>query len=94
MNTTYQPSGDGEVPSIVPPLPSGVGETPSKRIPHKYKYICKSKCKQFALEFAKANRAAKFTRVSEEFLISCEIAVRNHMQSRIKSHPSKGKTLM
>lgn len=66
----------------------------NKRVPHKFKYICRSKCKQFALEFAKANRAHKFTRVSEEFLLSCEIAIRNHIQSRIKSHPSSGKTLM
>ncbi len=58
-----------------------------------FKLICVSKCKAFALEFAEANRAQKFTRVSEEFLISCEAALKSHIQSRIKSHPSKGKTL-
>lgn len=68
---------------------------PSPRLSaYKFKYICRSKCKQFALEFAKVNRAHKFTRVSEEFLLSCEAALRNHIQSRIKSHPSVGKTLM
>lgn len=65
--------------------------TPTK---FKFNYICASKCKKLALEFAKANRAQKFTRVSEEFLISCEVALKNHIMSRIKAHPSKGKTLM
>lgn len=94
MNTTYQPTGDGEIPSQVPNLQSGVGDAPVKRIPHKFKYICKSKCKQLALEISKQHKAGKFTRVSEEFLISCEIAVRNHILSKVKSHPSIGKTLM
>ena len=60
----------------------------------KFKLICASKCKKFALEFAKANRAKQFTRVSEDFLISCEVALKSHIQGRIKMHPSKGKTLM
>lgn len=64
----------------------------------RFKLICASKCKKFALEFARSNpapsRAQKFTRVSEDFLISCESALKTHIQSRIKSHPSKGKTLM
>lgn len=67
---------------------------PTNRIAYKFKYVCKSKCKKFALEFAKINRPSnKFTRVSEDFLISCEVAVKNHIQSRIRSHPSIGKTL-
>ena len=65
--------------------------TPAKM---RYKLICASKCKKFALEFAQANRAKEFTRVGEDFLISCEVALKNHIMSRIKSHPSKGKTLM
>ena len=74
--------------------PSTENTTPTKRIPYKFQYICKSKVKKFALEFAKVNRPAnKFKRCSEEFLISCEIALKNHIQSRIKSHPSNGKTL-
>lgn len=60
----------------------------------KFNLICVSKCKKFALDFAKANRAQAFTRVGEDFLISCEAALKSHIQSRIKSHPSKGKTLM
>lgn len=60
----------------------------------KFKLICASKCKKFALEFSKANRAKEFTRVSEDFLISCEVALKQHIQGRIKMHPSKGKTLM
>lgn len=60
---------------------------------YKFKYINRSACKKFALEFAKANRAQKFSRVSEDFLISCEVALKNHIQSRVKSHPSVGKTL-
>lgn len=59
----------------------------------RFKLICASKCKKFALEFARINRAKEFTRVSEDFLISCESALKIHIQSRIKSHPSKGKTL-
>lgn len=60
----------------------------------KFNFICVSKCKKFAIDFAKHNRSQKFTRVSEEFLISCEVALKSHIESRIKSHPSKGKTLM
>jgi hypothetical protein len=59
----------------------------------KFRLICASKCKKFALEFAQANRAQKFTRVSEGFLISCEVALKNHIMVRVKAHPSKGKTL-
>jgi hypothetical protein len=65
-----------------------------KRVPYKFKYICRSKCKKLALEFAKTNRAHKFTRVSEDFLIACEAALVLQIQSKIKSHPSVGKTLM
>ena len=61
---------------------------------HKFKFICASKCKKFALEYAKANREQGFTRVSKEFLIAIEVATRNAIQNRINQHPSKGKTLM
>ena len=67
------------------------------KIKPKFNLICASKCKKFALEFAQANpaptRAKMFTRVGESFLVSCEVAIKNHIQSRIKSHPSVGKTL-
>jgi hypothetical protein len=60
-----------------------------------FNLICVSKCKRHTLEMAKALRPAnKFSRVSEEFLISCEVALKNHIRSRVQSHPSKGKTLM
>lgn len=66
----------------------------SNRPRFKFNLICASKCKKFALGYATANRAQKFTRVSEEFLIAVETAVRNAIQTRINQHPSKGKTLM
>jgi len=62
-----------------------------------FRLICASKCKKYALEFAKANpaptRAKMFSRVSEDFLLSCEVALKNHIMSRVRSQPSKGKTL-
>ena len=57
------------------------------------KYINAAQCKKFAIEYAKQNKP-KFTRVSKDFLKSCEYVIRNHMESRIKNHISKGKTLM
>lgn len=63
----------------------------------KFRLICASKCKKFALEIAKANpapqRAKMFTRVSEEFLMACEANLKNFIHSRVRSHPSVGKTL-
>jgi hypothetical protein len=59
----------------------------------KFNLICASKCKKLALDIAKTNKFYKFTRVSEDFLISCEVALRNHIDNRVKSHPSVGKTL-
>jgi hypothetical protein len=71
-----------------------ITESP-QRSAFKFKYINKSACKRLTLDMAKTLRPAnKFTRVSEEFLISCEAALKNHIQSRVKTHPSKGKTLM
>jgi hypothetical protein len=58
-----------------------------------FKLICVSKCKKIALEIAAEHRAKKFTRVSEDFLISCEAALKAHITSRVKTHPSVGKTL-
>lgn len=64
----------------------------SQRIP--FNLICVSKCKRYALEFAKSNRAQKFTRVGDSFLRRIEVAVKNAIQSEVKHHPSKGKTLL
>ena len=68
--------------------------TPTPKTRMVFKLICASKCKKHAVEMARVLRPAnKFTRVSEDFLISCEAALKAHIHSRIKAHPSKGKTL-
>jgi len=65
-----------------------------RRAAFKFNYICRSKCKEFALKMAAECRPAnKFERVGEEFLIAAEAALKSFIVSRIKSHPSKGKTL-
>lgn len=62
-----------------------------------FRLICASKCKKFALEVAKAQlgptRSRMFTRVSEDFLVACEANLKSFIHSRVRSHPSKGKTL-
>jgi hypothetical protein len=58
-----------------------------------FNLICVSKCKKAALDIAARTRAQKFTRVSEDFLVSCEAALKSHIESRIHAHPSVGKTL-
>lgn len=60
----------------------------------KLRLICVSQCKKFALEFAKSTRHYKFSRVSEDFLVACEVSMRNYIQNRISAQPSKGKTLL
>ena len=60
----------------------------------KFQLICASKCKRFALDYAKPpNKFHKFTQVSEDFLISCESVIKEHIKRRVANHPSKGKTL-
>ena len=53
----------------------------------------KSKVKKYMLEFAKANRAHEFTRVSQETCDKVEAAARSAARSIATSAPSKGKTL-
>lgn len=69
----------------------------SVRTRAKFDLICASKVKKYALSVAQSNpapqRAKMFTRVSEEFLMLAEGALRNWIVSRVKSHPSVGKTL-
>ena len=64
----------------------------------KFNLICASKCKKFALEIAKSNpveqKAKKFTRVSQDFLLACEANLKEFIRNRVKTHPTKGKTLM
>lgn len=52
-----------------------------------------SKVKRFMIEYATANRAHKFTRVSQETLDKIEEGTRNLIRSHVNSAPSKGKTL-
>ena len=63
----------------------------------KFNLICASKVKKYALGIAQANpcetRAKMFSRVSEDFLIGAEVALKNWIVNRVKSQPSKGKTL-
>ena len=67
------------------------------KIRFKPRLIKKPKVKELALQIARANpcqaRAKMFTRVSDSFYEACEAYLVNFMRSRIKSHPSKGKTL-
>lgn len=71
--------------------------TPMPKTRMKFKLICASKVKKFALDVSQSNpcqaRAKMFTRVSEEFLMACEANLKNFIHSRVKSHPSVGKTL-
>lgn len=67
--------------------------TPTPKLKVKFNLIRASKCKKFALEYVKINKAKKFSRVSQDFLIACEVHLKNFIISRIDSHPSKGKTL-
>jgi hypothetical protein len=74
-------------------IDSQPAEPTAPRAKASFRLICVSKVKKFALEYAKANRAQKFTRVSEDFLVAIEAAVKTAVQSRVNQHPSKGKTL-
>ena len=80
---------------ITPETTVQINSAPATRM--KFKLICASKCKKFALEIAKANpapqRAKMFSRVSEEFLMACEANLKNFIHNRVRSHPSVGKTL-
>lgn len=64
----------------------------------KFNLICASKCKKFAIEMAQAQlgptRQRMFSRVSQDFLIACEANLKDFIRNRVRSHPSKGKTLM
>jgi hypothetical protein len=64
---------------------------------YKPRYICKSKVKQLALQTAKSQlsdiRQKMFTRVGTSFYEACDAFLANFIASRVRSHPSKGKTL-
>jgi hypothetical protein len=59
----------------------------------KTKLINRSQVRQFALESAKV-RAHKFTRVSAEFLFTCEAQLKEFICSHTRRMPSKGKTIV
>ncbi len=67
------------------------------KVKYKPRYIVRSKVKQFALKVAKSNpcetRAKMFTRVGTPFYEALDGFVANWIVSRVKSQPSKGKTL-
>jgi hypothetical protein len=56
-------------------------------------YINRAAIKKLALDYAKANRAGRFTRVGKEFFERINSKVRNLVTSEVQSHPSIGKTL-
>jgi hypothetical protein len=66
-------------------------------IKYKPRYICKSKVKQLALQTAHSQlstvRQKMFTRVGTSFYEACDACLANFIASRVRSHPSKGKTL-
>lgn len=67
------------------------------KVRYKPRYICKSKVKALALQVARSNpaptRAKMFTRVGTSFYEACDAFIANWVASRVKSQPSKGKTL-
>lgn len=56
------------------------------------KLISKTHVKKFALSMGET-RAWKFTRISDEFYVACEAAMKNFIRGRVDNHPSKGVTL-
>jgi hypothetical protein len=54
----------------------------------------KTHVKRRALQYSEEMRNGKFTRVSAEFLADLERLVDRTIQSKVHTHPSKGKTLM
>lgn len=53
-----------------------------------------SNVKRRALDYSHRMRAGKFTRVSKDFLEEIDRLVDRTIQTKVHSHPSKGKTLM
>jgi len=74
-----------------------VTETKPIVVKYKPRYICKSKVKQLALQTSKAQlssaRQKMFTRVGTSFYEACDAFLANFIANRVKSHPSRGKTL-
>ena len=56
-------------------------------------FINRAAVRDFLLEYARANRAHKFERVSSETLQAINEAVRQQMIAHVRRLPSKGKTI-
>jgi hypothetical protein len=50
--------------------------------------------KRIALDYSQKLRNGKFTRVSRAFLEDLDRTVKRELEHKIRTHPSKGKTLM
>ncbi len=79
-----------------------ITETPTPvatvtKLRYKPRYICRSRVKQLALQVAKTQlgptRSKMFTRIGTSFFEYIDGVVANAITSRVKSQPSKGKTL-
>lgn len=57
------------------------------------RFLCRSEVRSFLLEFARANRAHRFERVSEETLLAINEFVRQKLVDHVRRLPSKGKTI-
>lgn len=70
---------------------------PTIKVRYKPRYLCKSKVKEMALQVAKnqlgPTRSKMFTRVGSSFFEYIDGVVANAIVNRVKSQPSKGKTL-
>ena len=51
------------------------------------------RAREYALQCSKIARNGRFTRVSKEFLLNLESAIRKTIALRVHAAPSKGKTL-
>jgi len=60
---------------------------------HKTKLNNRSQVRQFALESTKV-RAHRFSRVSSEFLFTCEAHLKEFVRAYVRRLPSKGKTIV
>ncbi len=57
-------------------------------------HLNRKKVKETALEIARASRAQPFERVGRTFLERIEAAVREAIAREVRTHPSRGKTLL
>lgn len=56
--------------------------------------INRTKVRELALEIAKLTRAHKWVRVGKSFLDRIEAKTRAAVSEEVRTHPSKGKTLL